>query len=100
MSEIKRLSVAEFRALGYLQEVNRLCLHPLGLALEIVVEDDGSERFGEVWDYRDDPEGMEFGPDMIDAENADRIRGEYEAKRAVREAMFGSTVQPVGDDAP
>jgi len=92
---INRMAVAEFRALGYLQEVNRCFLHPLGLALEVVVDEDGSERFGEVWDYRDDPEGMGYGPGMIDTEKAERIRSEYDAKREVREATFGSAVQPV-----
>lgn len=58
MDNIKKMSAKEFRELGLLQEVNRLYLHPMGLALEIVVEDDGTEHFGEVWDYRADPEGM------------------------------------------
>lgn len=33
--DIKRLPIREFRARGYLHEVNRLVLHPLGLALEV-----------------------------------------------------------------
>jgi hypothetical protein len=38
MGDVKRIDVREFREFGYLQEVNRLMLHPLGLALEVVVE--------------------------------------------------------------
>lgn len=34
--DIKRIDAAEFQAEGYLQEVNRRFLHPLGLALEAV----------------------------------------------------------------
>lgn len=42
MGEIKRIDVAEFRSEGYLQEVNRRFLHPLGLALEVTrVDDEG-----------------------------------------------------------
>lgn len=37
MSDIKHLDIAEFRSLGYLQEVNRQFFHPLGLAFEVVV---------------------------------------------------------------
>ena len=60
MSDIKRMDITEFRELGFLQEVNRRFLHPLGLALEVVLEPDGTEHLGGVWDYRDDPEGMIF----------------------------------------
>lgn len=35
--DIKRLPISEFRERGYLHEVNRLVLHPLGLALEVQV---------------------------------------------------------------
>lgn len=35
MADIKHIPVKDFRALGYLQEVNRRVLHPVGLALEV-----------------------------------------------------------------
>lgn len=35
MSERKYLPVAEARRLGIIQEINRLVLHPRGLALEV-----------------------------------------------------------------
>lgn len=91
----KKMSVKEFRELGYLQELNRRFLHPLGLALEVVREKDGTEHFGDVWDSRDDPEGMLYGPDMIDADKAERIENEYLAKRDVRRQILGSDIQPV-----
>jgi hypothetical protein len=47
--KMNRISIKEFGEAGYLQEVNRKFFHPLGLALEIVVDDDGSERLGGVW---------------------------------------------------
>ena len=54
------MTVKEFRAAGYLRQVNRQFFHPLGMALEVVIDEEGNERFGEVWDYRDDPEGIRF----------------------------------------
>lgn len=95
MAEPKKMSVKEFRELGYLQELNRRFLHPLGLAIEVNRDFDGNEHFGGVWDYRDDPEGMIFGPGMINPEHAKRIEDEYLAKRGVRRDRFGSDIQPV-----
>lgn len=93
MAEQKKMTPKEFREQGYLQEVNRRFLHPLGLALEVVREVDGTERFGDVWDSREDPEGFVFGPDMIDAEKASRIQLEG-WKEAVRFARFDWNIQP------
>lgn len=71
--EIKRIDLKEFREKGFLQEANRLFFHPLGLALEVIVEEDGSTTLGGVWDYRDDPEGMFFGEDMISPEKVAHV---------------------------
>jgi hypothetical protein len=95
--EIKRIDIQEFRELGFLQEVNRRVLHPAGLALEIVVEEDGTEHLGGVWDYRDDPEGMVYG-DIMAPEKAASVDALIEQHRAVREELFGWLIQPV--DAP
>lgn len=42
-SKIKYIDPNEFRDVGFLQEVNRCFLHPLGLALEIWMERDAGE---------------------------------------------------------
>lgn len=97
MSELKKMPVKEFRERGYLQELNRRFLHPLGLALEVVVDFDGNEHLGDVWDDRDDPEGTIFGPDIIDVDKAERIEGEWREKQDVRKERFGYTIQPVGE---
>ena len=61
--QVKRISAKEFQELGYLQEVNRRFLHPLGLALEVIRDDESGEvSFGGVWDSRDDIEGIIFDP--------------------------------------
>jgi hypothetical protein len=96
MGDIKRMSVKEFRELGLLQEVNRQFLHPLGLALEVYVSDDGEESFGGVWDYRDDPEGMVFGQ-IKHPEAEGRVEKYRDSHAEARKAMFGqdTIVQPL-----
>ncbi len=57
----RRMGAKEFTELGLLHEVNRRILHPLGLALEVVEDDEtGGVRFGQVWDCRDEEEGIAF----------------------------------------
>ena len=63
--KIRYINIKEFRELGILQELNRLFLHPLGLALEVDIDEIGNEKLGKIWDYREDPEGMLYGDDMI-----------------------------------
>lgn len=93
--DIKRMDIAEFREFGYLQEVNRGFFHPLGLALEVVVEEDGTERLGGIWDYRDDPEGVRY--EVFDlVENAQRVADERARRRPAREAALGYWQQPIG----
>lgn len=90
---VERIDVAEFRTLGYLQEVNRRFLHPLGLALEVVIDDDGSERLGGIWDYRDDPEGMLYGDGVIDADKVAYVDEQEQARRHPRCRALGFWIQ-------
>jgi hypothetical protein len=48
---------------GLLFELNRLVLHPLGLALVMSVDDAGNHTLAGIWDNRDDPEGIAFAAD-------------------------------------
>jgi hypothetical protein len=96
--DIKRIEIAEFRRLGLLQEVNRRFFHPIGLALEVNVEKDGTEVLGGIWDYRDDPEGIYFAGDLApDAAKAAAYDALFEQHREARIAMFGYVVQPCGE---
>lgn len=96
------IDIQEFRELGFLQEVNRLVLHPCGLALqasspwsleqlaELLRTADielgpralvrlhkvlGYDRWTltGVWDYRHDPEGVVFS-DLTEDDDATRAR--------------------------
>lgn len=87
----KRITAKEFVALGLLHEVNRRMLHPLGLALEVVESDGGAVRFGEVWDFRDDPEGISF--DVLDEGKIEHVKNMEEDKRAERIDLMGYWIQ-------
>lgn len=95
---MKYMKIKEFRKLGLLQEINRCFLHPMGLALEIVKEENGNEEFGKIWDFRDDPEGMMFGNDFSNNENAlickETVAKMFNEKKVVRNANFGWHIQP------
>ena len=84
MEDVKRMDIQEFREEGFLQEVNRKFFHPLGLALEIIIEEDGSSRLGGIWDYRDDPEGMFFVGNVIDQAKIDNVEKLRKSKISFR----------------
>jgi len=65
----KKLSIEEFVNAGYLQEINRLYLHPRGLALEVEIDDDGDMQLGDIWDCRQDPEGVLFDEEVTDTQD-------------------------------
>jgi hypothetical protein len=96
MEEIKRMTIKEFRELGLLQEVNRLFFHPRGLALEIVIDDETEEMsLGGIWDYRDDPEGIFYGENMLDEDKARRVQKLVDERTPIRIEKYGWTVQPL-----
>jgi hypothetical protein len=83
--EIKRMDIKEFRELGFLQEANRQFFHPLGLALEVIVDEEtGETSLGGIWDYRDDPEGMFFMDETIDEKRITMIKDLKDSKRFSR----------------
>lgn len=95
MSDIKRIEIAEFVSEGYLQELNRLFLHPLGLALEVHVDTNRRPIYlGGVWDFRDDLEGIVYTDGVIDLEKVERIRQLAEGRKPYRLDRLGYWIQP------
>ena len=97
-ADIQRMPIPEFVELGFLQEANRLFFHPLGLALEVLVEEDGTMQLSGVWDYRDDAEGMVFGGSSeVRAEKADSVEHERLHHLVARQLRYGweDGIQPV-----
>lgn len=91
MADVQRIDPEEFRSEGYLQELNRRFLHPLGLAFEVRVVDGRAVEFGGVWDYRDDPEGIVYGE--VDPEKVQRVDALWRERKPKREAALGFFVQ-------
>lgn len=92
---IKRMSIKEFREFGYLQELNRAFLHPKGLALEVVIDEEtGEVSLGGIWDYRDDSEGIIF-EDGPDADKAIRVMQDLAKRKPIREEALGFWIQPL-----
>lgn len=83
--EVKRIDVKEFREKGFLQEANRKFFHPLGLALEVIVDGEtGDVCLGGVWDYRYDNEGMFFVSDTLSKDKADYVENLRKSKLEYR----------------
>lgn len=90
MKEIKKISIKEFRKSGYLQELNRRFLHPLGLALEVFIDDDGNESLSGIWDYREDKEGIIYDINNSDEERKEKFKKnkefiDYQFKKKLEE---------------
>ena len=99
---MKKMSVEEFRSLGFLQEVNRQFLHPRGLALEVIIDDKGKESFGEVRDSRNDPEGIYYDLKNSDNERVNVFKGKAEIVEEeklkhvdARVSLLGSEIEPI-----
>lgn len=98
MSEIKKIDAKEFRESGLLQEINRCFMHPIGLAIEISINDDGSEFFSGIWDCRDDPEGILFADEDIDKEKIKNVREMTGKKLRERQKAVGFIIQMPKDE--
>lgn len=96
MGDRKYMDIAEFQRLGLLQEINRLFLHPLGLALEVTVAEDGTKMLSGVQDDRDDLEGIYF-TDLSEADVARALDlfSEVDRRAPHRLAALGYIIQPL-----
>jgi len=95
-----RIDIKEFTDFGYVHESNRKFFHPLGLALEVTKEENGSMYISGVWDYRDDPEGINFGEDVLDPEKVDRVEKAFNDRAKERKEALGYVIQPVPQNEP
>jgi hypothetical protein len=102
MSEIKKIDIKEFREKGYLQELNRQFLHPLGLALAVSVNENGEEMLDGIWDYREDDEGIIYDLKNSNDErikkfiiNKYNIENESLKFALSRQKLLGYVVEPI-----
>jgi hypothetical protein len=101
-TDITKICIKEFREKGYLQELNRRFLHPLGFALEIVREEDGTEKLGGIWDYREDEEGIYFDIKNSDDERKSNFKrkkefidNEIKERYKIRNKKLGFDIEPI-----
>jgi len=99
-----RMDVKEFVELGYLQELNRRFLYPLGLGMTYAIpdEDDPNQDWylSSVIDVRDDPEGIVYALSdsndaLISKAKFDYIESETKIRKKQRIAILGYWIQPV-----
>jgi hypothetical protein len=92
--KIKRMDIKEFREMGLLAEANRTFFHPLGLALEIIIDDEtGEEKLGGIWDCRDDPEGILYHKEYFPAEKIKKAQEFIKQKHGQRQKALGFIYQ-------
>lgn len=101
----KTMTPREFREQGYLQELNRKFLHPLGLALAVSLDNDDPTKdcFGPVIDIRDsDEEGWIFEEtEEIKQERllkAANVQAQWDARKPIRMKRLGYMIQPIPND--
>jgi hypothetical protein len=93
VTDENRIDIKEFLNSGYLQEANRRFFHPLGLALEVEVNDDGNYKLGGVWDYRNDPEGIYFSEETMNREKYENVQREWSQRQRARREILGYVEQ-------
>lgn len=89
-------SVTDLNTAGYIQEANRRFFHPLGLHLALSRDSVNEERFLGFIDCRDDPEGIVFTADEMNADFFKKIEfidKEFARISTNREKTLGSNTQ-------
>ena len=74
------MPVKEILDKGILHEINRLVLHPAGMAMSIDAATGPAHFIADIWDSRDDPEGFFFGSDLLSEPKREHIRELSNAK--------------------
>ncbi len=97
MKSRKYLCIKEFLESGLLLEANRQFFHPLGLALEVGMFEDGTCSLSGIWDSRDDSEEILFS-DPIGPEGSEYVENLRAKHASARKKMIkgGTTIQPIG----
>jgi hypothetical protein len=94
----KYIPAEELRTTGILQEINRQFLHPLGLALDVLVDPKTGKAtgLGGIQDHREASGGVIFSDDMLSKAKARKIREMRKKNLAERKKLFnGAVVQPI-----
>jgi len=95
---VDKLTVSEFRQEGLLQELNRLFLHPRGLSMSVVVNDEGEEVFDMyISDVRGTPDVFTLPESLVGSttslENVDHVAESFNKESRLRQQKLGYVVQ-------
>ena len=99
----KQMDIKEFREKGYLQEVNRIFFHPLGLELGISQDPRTEEEsLYAVWDLREDKAGVVFDIKNSSEDRKERFRKnrqflieEFSRRAKERKNLLGFIREPL-----
>lgn len=91
----KMMPIGEFVDVGYLTELNRRFLHPLGLSLATEKDASGELKIAGVIDARDMLGGLVYDLTAEDIARAKRIRELERVRLLARVQRFGFVKQPV-----
>lgn len=94
--EIKTMDIKEFVNEGYLQELNRQFLHPLGVALSVKIDDDGNYSLDSIWDCREDDGGIYYDFKNSDKERCEKAYKKYKNIDKIRQDRESKRIQAMG----
>ncbi len=94
LPESKWMDLNEFRDKGFLQEVNRLFFHPLGLALMVETDAATGEvlNIAGIQDCRNDI--VAFGPGEVDIRKIESVEALRAKAEVTRRRKMGWVIQP------
>lgn len=94
------LTAREFIDFGYLQELNRNFLAPLGLVMEIAPPDDENRSLGElkIFDFRTSPEKAILPVSQLDSQKAENVSSALDLAGSRRLKQLGFLHQPMPSD--
>jgi hypothetical protein len=85
----------QFHKQGYLQELNRQFLHPLGLSLALKIDGEGKRKLYAIWDHRDSKDHVLFKPGLLDPKKKAFVENEQEERGQIRISNLGFIMQPI-----
>ncbi len=94
----KKIDIKEFTKLGYLQEVNRQFLHPLGLALAISINEDGEYKLDSIWDSRNDLQGFQYDLKNSSRERIKKFQKKFTYIQQQKEKFKNERLKVLGED--
>lgn len=89
----KYVDLKEFMDKGYLQEINRLVLHPCGMSMTFQYTKKGVLKMRGILDRREDDAGIWFDLDISNDQQAGMILKQYNVMTEIQKrCLFAATI--------